>query len=96
MKMMLHFTLSATKGSEAINSGALQKAIGGTVEKLKPEAVYFTTVAGERAGFIIFEMKSSNQQVEIAEPLFDIGCKVYFMPCMTPEDLQAGFVAAGR
>ena len=41
-------------------------------------------------------MKSANQQVEIAEPLFDMGCDVFLTPCMTPEDLQAGFAAAGR
>ena len=49
-----------------------------------------------RAGYIFFDMKTANQQVEIAEPLFDLGCDVYLTPCMTPEDLRAGFTAAGR
>lgn len=95
MRMMLRMVIDATSGSDAIKAGALQKAIGGLVEKLKPEAVYFAFEDGMRAGYFFFDMKSANQQVEIAEPLFDLGCEVYLTPCMTPEDLQAGFAAAG-
>jgi hypothetical protein len=96
MKMLLRMVMDATKGSEAIKSGAMQKAIGDLIEKLKPEAAYFATDRGMRAGFMVFEMKSANQQVEIAEPLFDLGCEIHLTPCMSPEDLQAGFAAAGR
>ena len=96
MKMLLRFVVDANKGSDAIKSGALQKAIGGLIEKLAPEATYFATDRGMRSGFMVFEMKSANQQVEIAEPLFDMGCEIYLAPCMTPEDLQAGFAAAAR
>ena len=96
MRMLLRMLIDATDGSDAIKSGALQKAIGGLVEKLKPEAVYFSAEDGMRAGYFVFDMKSANQQVEIAEPLFDLGCEVYLTPCMTPDDLQAGFKAAGR
>ena len=96
MRMMLRMLIDATSGSDAIKAGALQKAIGGLVEKLKPEAVYFATEDGMRAGYFVFDMKSANQQVEIGEPLFDLGCDVFLSPCMTPEDLQKGFAAAGR
>ena len=95
MKMLLRFVVEATKGSDAIKAGAMQKAIGDLMEKLKPEASYFTCDRGMRSGFMVFEMKSANQQVEIAEPLFDLGSEIYLTPCMTPEDLQAGFAAAG-
>ena len=95
MKMLLRFVVDATKGSDAIKSGAIQKAIGDLIEKLKPEASYFASDRGMRSGFMVFEMKSANQQVEIAEPLFDLGCEINLTPCMTPEDLQAGFAAAG-
>ena len=95
MKMMLRVIIDATKGSEAIKSGAWQKAIGGLIEKIKPEAIYFASENGKRAGYIVFDMKSANQQVEVAEPLFDLGAEIYLAPCMSPEDLQAGFAAAG-
>jgi hypothetical protein len=96
MRMLLQMVIDATKGSEAIKSGAMQKAIGDLIEKFKPEAAYFASDGGMRAGFIVFDMKSANQQVEIAEPLFDLGCEIRLTPCMTPEDLGAGFAAAGR
>jgi hypothetical protein len=96
MRMMLRMVIDASDGSDAIKSGALQNAIGDLIEKLKPEAVYFATEDGMRAGYVFFDMKSANQQVEIAEPLFDLGAEIYLAPCMTPEDLQAGFAAAGR
>jgi len=96
MRMMLRMVIDATDGSDAIKSGAMQKTIGALVEKLKPEAVYFASESGMRTGYIVFDMKSANQQVEIAEPLFDLGAEVYLSPCMTPEELQAGFAAAGR
>ncbi|RBP02816.1 hypothetical protein DFR50_14915 [Roseiarcus fermentans] len=96
MRMMLRMVIDATDGSDAIQSGAMQRAIGALVEKLKPEAVYFSTEDGMRAGYIVFDMTSANQQVEIGEPLFDLGCEVHLTPCMTPDELQAGFAAAGR
>lgn len=96
MRMLLRVVIDAPDGSAAIKSGAMQKSIGDLIEKLKPEAAYFTSDHGMRAGLMVFDMKSASQQVEICEPLFDLGCEVHLTPCMTAEDLQAGFAAAGR
>ncbi len=95
MRTMLSVHIDAIKGSEALRAGAMQKAIMGFVEKFKPEATYFTVVEGMRTGFFVFDMKSSQQMPEVGEAFFDIGCKVVLTPCMTAEDLQAGFAAAG-
>ena len=95
MRMMLRTHLDAHDGSEAIKSGALQKAIGAFIEKFKPEAAYFMTDNGMRSGLYVFDMKDSNLCPVIAEPFFDLGCKVTLSPCMTPEDLQAGLAAEG-
>src|SRR5271165_5361858 len=95
MRMMLRVLVDATKGSEALKSGAAQKAIGDFIEKFKPEATYFTEVNGERASFFVFDMKGSHQMPEIAEAMFDLGGRVHLAPCMTPDDLQNGLAAAG-
>jgi hypothetical protein len=95
MRTMLRVHVDATKGSEALKSGAMQKAIAGFSEKFKPEASYFTEVNGERSGFFVFDMKGSHQMPEIAEAFFDIGSQVHITPCMTPDDLQKGLAAAG-
>lgn len=95
MRMMLRTRIDAVKGSEAIKSGAMQKAIMGFIEKFKPEASYFAADHGMRSSFIVFDMTASHQLPEIAEAFFDVGCEVELMPCMTPDDLQKGLAAAG-
>lgn len=95
MRMMLRTNLDAVEGSEAIKSGALQKAIGAFMEKFNPEAAYFTVDNGMRSGLYVFDLQASHQMPEVGEPFFNLGCKVTLAPCMTPEDLQAGFAAAG-
>lgn len=95
MRMLLKTHLDASNGSAAIKSGELQKVIGAFVEKFKPEAVYFTVENGNRSGFYVFDLKESYRMPEVGEPFFNLGCKVTLTPCMTPEDLQAGWAAAG-
>jgi hypothetical protein len=95
MRMMLRLHIDAIKGSEALKSGATQRAIAGFIEKFKPEATYFTEVNGERSGFFVFDMKDSHQIPEVAEAFFDLGGRVHLSPCMTPDDLQKGLAAAG-
>lgn len=95
MRMLLRTHLEATQGSAAIKSGALQKAIGTFIEKFKPEAVYYTVDNGTRSGLYVFDLKAAHQMPEVGEPFFDIGCKVTLTPCMTPDDLRAGFDEAG-
>ncbi len=95
MRMLLRTHLDAREGSEAIKSGALQKAIEAFVEKFTPEAVYFTVENGTRSGLYVFDLKDSHQMPQVGEPFFDLGCKVTLTPCMTPADLQAGWAAAG-
>ena len=95
MRMMLRIHIDATDGSEALKSGALQKAIGAFTDKFKPEATYFGLESGARTGFFVFDMKNSNQCPKIAEAFFDAGCDIHLSPCMTPDDLRAGLGAAG-
>lgn len=95
MRTMLRINIEALKGSEALKSGAMHKAIMGFVEKFKPEAAYFADHEGMRSGYFVFDMKSSQQMPEISEAFFDLGCKAAISPCMTQDDLQAGFAAVG-
>jgi hypothetical protein len=62
---------------------------------VKPEATYFGLESGQRTGFFVFDMDSSQQCPEIAEAFFDAGCDIHLSPCMTPDDLMAGLGAAG-
>ena len=64
-------------------------------EKLKPEASYFFTEAGERAGMMVFDMNDSGQIPLIAEPLFaELDASVDFVPVMNLDDLEAAIEKA--
>ena len=95
MRMMLRLRIDATKGSAALKSGALQKAMTAFAEKFKPEATYFTVDRGMRSGFYVFDMTDSKQMPDAAEALFDLGSEVELTPCMTPDDLRVGLMDAG-
>jgi hypothetical protein len=95
MRMMLRTHIDATHGSDALKSGALQKAISAFMEKFKPEAAYFGLESGKRTAFFVFNMEDSHQCPEIAEAFFDTGCDIHLSPCMTPDDLQKGLAGAG-
>jgi hypothetical protein len=93
--MMLRVHLDAHNGTEALKSGALQKAIAAFSETFNPEASYFSLERGMRTAFFVFDMKGSQQCPEAAETFFAIGCDVHLSPCMTADDLKAGLPAAG-
>jgi len=56
MRTMLRTHIDATHGSDALKSGALQKAISAFIEKFKPEATYFGLESGQRTAFFVFDM----------------------------------------
>ena len=95
MRMMLRTHIDATHGSDALKSGALQKAISAFIEKLKPEATYSGRESGQRTALSVFDMEGSHQCPEVAEAFFGTGCDVHLSPCMTPDDLQSGLGVAG-
>lgn len=95
MRMLLRTHLGASDGNAAIASGTLQKAVHSFMEKFKPEAAYFTIENGMRSGLYVFDLKEPYQMPEVGEPFFAIGCTVALTPCMTPDDLRAGWTAAG-
>ena len=69
--------IDATHGSDALKSGALQKAISAFIEKLKPEATYSGRESGQRTALSVFDMEGSHQCPEVAEGFFGTGCDVH-------------------
>ncbi|PWT83078.1 MAG: hypothetical protein C5B57_07570 [Blastocatellia bacterium] len=89
MRMMLQFSVPVEAGNQAARSGALGLPFQKILEALKPEAAYFTTSpAGERGGFIVFDMKDTSEIPAVAEPFFlALNAKVNFFPVMNAADL---------
>ncbi|MGY1741662.1 MULTISPECIES: hypothetical protein [unclassified Blastococcus] len=93
MRMMLRVVVDTESGNRAIAEGNLDKTIRETVERLRPEAVYFVGEEGCRGLWAVIDMTDSAQMPEIAEPLFQMGARVTLTPCMSLEDLQRGMSA---
>ena len=91
MRVMIKFTFPVESGNDAIRSKRVEKVFKQIAEELKPEAAYFCPQGGERGGFIVVDMTSSSQIVEIAERFFfGLNAKVEMTPVMALEDLQQG------
>jgi len=89
MRMMVHWTVPVAKGNEAIQNGAIARALEQLTERLQPEAAYYMAWNGKRAGMMVFDMKDPSQIPQIAEPLFtELEAEVTFLPVMNADDLE--------
>ena len=95
MRMMLRFTLPVEKGNQAFKDGSLGKTVEALMNKLRPEAAYFSTMDGKRGGMMFFDLADASQIVEIVEPLFsNLNAAVDILPVMTGDDLRKGLTKA--
>ncbi|MGH3342470.1 MAG: hypothetical protein ACRDPK_06210 [Carbonactinosporaceae bacterium] len=83
--------MDTDKANAAIRNGTMPKVLEAVIERLNPEAMYFTPSEGERSAFFVFDMKEPSQMPSIAEPLFqEFGAKITLQPVMNLDDLQTG------
>jgi hypothetical protein len=91
MRVMATISMPAAAGSQAVSDGTVGKLMKNTAERWKPEAMYFTSNAGKRCAFIIFDMPDSSAMPPFAEPFFsELDAEVEISPVMNVEDLQKG------
>ncbi|MFF7251265.1 hypothetical protein ACFZBU_46295 [Embleya sp. NPDC008237] len=95
MRMFLQARMDTEIGNKAVADGSLAKIIQGVVERLHPEAAYFTAFEGDRTCMLVFDMQDSSQLPSIAEPFFELGAKLTVKPVMNLDDLQKGLSALG-
>ncbi|HTU55968.1 MAG TPA: hypothetical protein VMF62_18540 [Acetobacteraceae bacterium] len=95
MRTMLRITFPTELGNRMIRDGSFTKVLETTMEKLKPEAAYFTANKGCRSAMLFFDMKDSSDIPAIAEPLFmGLNAEIEMLPVMNQDDLQKGLTAA--
>lgn len=96
MRVMLRATMDTEKANELIRSGKLPQLMRETMERLKPEASYFTTHEGSRACYMVFDLQDSSRIPVIAEPFFmELGARIDLSPVMNAEDLHKGLSQLG-
>jgi hypothetical protein len=93
--MMLRVQMPTEAANAAIKEGRFAKVMSETMERLKPEATYFTSFDGDRCGFIVFDLQHPSDIPSICEPFFyAVQAKVELQPVMTGDDVQAGLARA--
>ena len=97
MRTLCTITMPAATANRALKDGLLPKLFEQTVAAVKPEAVYFTALHGERSAMFVFDMKSSSEMPSIAEPYYvQLDARVEFKPVMNPEELKAGLAGVQK
>jgi hypothetical protein len=78
-------------GNKMLQDPNFQKKLEGVLNQIKPEAVYFTPIEGERGIYMIVNLPSADMIATISEPLWmTFNCKLDLQPVMELKDLQQG------
>jgi hypothetical protein len=89
MRILLKVELPVEIGNVVSKKGNLGKTIRSILDELKPEAAYFLSSNGKRAGYIFVEMQDASEIPALAEPWFHaFHASVEIVPVMTPDDLK--------
>jgi hypothetical protein len=97
MRTMITVEMSVDAANAAIKEGKFARIMESIVERIKPEAAYFTAVNGCRGGFMVFDLQDPSDIPSICEPLFmELGAKVQLAPVMTVDEVAKGLEKASR
>jgi len=88
---MIRITIPVENGNQAIQDGSIAQIVGGALERLKPEAAYFTADGGKRTAYLFVNLTDSSDIPSIAEPFFiGLNAAVELLPVMNADELKAG------
>lgn len=91
MRMMMKVSIPVEAGNIGITEGILPKTVMEFVEKMKPEACYFTLECGKRTALFFFDLADSTMLPSAAEPFFqNLNAGIEVSPAMNLEDMKAG------
>ena len=97
MLFLLKVEMPVEKANEMAEEGKLGETIQSILDDLEPEAAYFTTSNGDRAGYIFVDIEDASEIPAFAEPWFlAFEANVEFAPVMIPEDLKKAGPAIER
>ena len=88
MRYLVQFSIPIEKGNEALRDPEFGAKMQQVLKDMKAETAYFTTVNGQRGGYIVVSIDDASKIPFIAEPLFLwLEADVELLPVMLPEDL---------
>jgi hypothetical protein len=91
MRTLLKVTMPVGAGAPNVKDGTIERVLGETASRLRPEAAYFYPEAGRRTAIMIFDLKNPSDIPSIAEPIFtELNGTVEMHPVMNADDLKKG------
>ena len=88
MKYIMKLRMPIDRGNEALSDPEFGKKMNELLGQIKAEAAYFTSMCGERGGYIVVNMNDASEIPAMAEPFFLwLDASIDFVPVMRPEDL---------
>lgn len=89
MKLMMTVRIPVEAGNRAIADGSMQAAFEALMEKIKPEAAYFTMIDGCRGAIFVHEVEEVYKLLTIHEPLLAaLGAMIEEVPVLSWADMQ--------
>ena len=98
MRMLLTVRLPHESFNAAVKDGSVGPKTEAILDAIKPEAVYFTEMNGQRTVVMIVELEKPSAVPALAEPWFlTFNADVEFHVVMSPADLkEAGLDRLGK
>jgi hypothetical protein len=91
MRVMMKVSIPVEAGNKGVTEGILPKTVMAFVERMKPEACYFTAEGGKRTAFFFFDLANPAMIPTAAEPFFrNLSAGVELSPVMNLDDMKAG------
>jgi hypothetical protein len=91
MRTLMRVSIPVEAGNNAIRQGGLERVVNDTMNRLRPEAAYFTTEKGNRTCYMVFDLKDVSDMPMISEPFFmELNASVDWSPVMNKDDLKRG------
>ena len=91
MRMMMTVEMDTEATNRSIRDNTMPGAMESALDRIHPEAAYFTTHDGRRTAYLFLDIKEPAQMVQMAEPFFTgMNAKVDWAPVMNREELQEG------
>ena len=87
---------SGDEGNNLLRDPQFGQKMENILKEVKAEASYWTTICGNRGGYVIVNMEDASEMVAKAEPFFfGFKAEVTFSPVMTMQDLAKAGPAMG-
>jgi hypothetical protein len=98
MRMLMIVRLSTDEFNGAVRDGTAGSKTNAILDEIKPEAVYFTEINGQRTVMMIVELQKASSIPALAEPWFlTFNAGVEFHVVMGQQELQdAGLDKLGK